>query len=373
MAPTFIDISGHMPAYPPATATAGEQLNHDKISRYERFISSLDLEQFRLDKLEKRLLTVSANALGPVAIPIYVYRSSIPGPTIGITSAIHGNEVNGVAVIQQMFDRLENACAEAEENPVVGTIFGIPVLNVPGFLNSVRSFDGQDLNRLMPGKVDGAAPQQYAYQLFHEVISKFDYVFDLHTASAGRQNSLYVRADMTYPEVSQMAQRLGSQIIVHNSSPGGSLRGCAQAKGIKAITIEIGNPSIFQDDLITKVISGIGNALTVPFGHPLFQVCGLKFPEITPTICYKSYWVFSKTAGILRVYKKVADSPRRGDLIAEIRSIFGEVIEQVYSPIDLDTVVVGIEANPVAKTGNRIIHLGVIGDDFQQDVCDGHL
>lgn len=57
------------------------------------------------------------------------------------------------------------------------------------------------------------------------------------------------------------------------------------------------------------------------------------------------------------MYKKVADYPRRGELIAEIRSIFGEVIEQVYSPIDLDTVVVGIEANPVAKTGNRIVSI----------------
>lgn len=71
------------------------------------------------------------------------------------------------------------------------------------------------------------------------MIMKFDYVFDLHTASAGRQNSLYVRANMADPEVSQMARSVGSQIIVHNSSPSGSLRGCAQAKGIKAITIEV--------------------------------------------------------------------------------------------------------------------------------------
>jgi predicted deacylase len=72
---------------------------------------------------------------------------------------------------------------------------------------------------------------------------KFDYLFDLHTASAGRQNSLYVRANMANPEVNRIARSLGSQIIVHNSSPGGSLRGCAQEKGIKALTIEACQPS----------------------------------------------------------------------------------------------------------------------------------
>lgn len=68
---------------------------------------------------------------------------------------------------------------------------------------------------------------------------KLDYVFDLHTASAGRQNSLYVRADMNVKDISEMATDLSPQIIVHNSSPGGSLRGCAQRNGINALTIEV--------------------------------------------------------------------------------------------------------------------------------------
>jgi hypothetical protein len=30
-------------------------------------------------------------------------------------------------------------------------------------------------------------------------------------------------------------------------------------------------------------------------------------------------------------------------------------MQQVFSPADQDTVIVGLEANPVAKTGNRIV------------------
>jgi hypothetical protein len=55
------------------------------------------------------------------------------------------------------------------------------------------------------------------------------------------------------------------------------------------------------------------------------------------------------------VYKKVAERVGRGELIAEICSVFGEVMQQIFSPTDQDTVIVGLEANPVAKTGNRIV------------------
>ena len=41
-------------------------------------------------------------------------------------------------------------------------------------------------------------------------------------------------------------------------------------------------------------------------------------------------------------------------MIAQIESIFGDPVEAIYAP-DYLTVVVGIEANPVAKEGNRIV------------------
>ncbi|KAJ6032845.1 uncharacterized protein N7446_008861 [Penicillium canescens] len=90
------------------------------------------------------------------------------------------------------------------------------------------------------------------------------------------------------------------------------------------------------------------------------------------------------------LYKKAADRVGRGELIAEICSVFEEVMQQIFSPTDQDTVIVGLEANPVAKTGNGIVnrifllalislthpwqvHLGVIGEEFLERVCDGHL
>ncbi|KAJ5989660.1 hypothetical protein N7481_004870 [Penicillium waksmanii] len=298
-------------------------------------IQSLDTEEFAPGKFEKRWLNISVSALGPVNVPVFAYRGSAPGPTVGIIGAIHGNEVNGIPVIQQIFARLEERLrSEGAVRTIKGTLIGIPVLNVPGFLDSVRSFDGHDLNRLMPGKSNGAAPQQYAYRVFHEIVMKLDYVFDLHTASVGRQNSLYVRADMNDDNINKMATDLSPQIIVHNSSPGGSLRGCAQQNGIKALTIEIGNPSTFQHDLIMRTVDGICNTLTVRLGYPLLSDHATRVQQESPVICCRS---------------------------------------RIVAPDEHDTVIVGLESNPVAKLGNRIVHLGVIGNGFLDGVNDGHL
>lgn len=87
--------------------------------------------------------------------------------------------------------------AEIDVKKLYGTVVAIPCVNVIGYLQYKREFaDGRDLNRLFPGKEDGFVSQVYCYQLMNKVISQFNYLIDLHTASFGRINSYYVRADM---------------------------------------------------------------------------------------------------------------------------------------------------------------------------------
>lgn len=122
------------------------------LDSYIPTIQRLEVQDLSTRKLEKRRLNLSVNALGPVNLPIFAYRGSAPGPIVGIVSTIHGNELNGIPVIQQIFARVE-AAGESDQGTgnFAGALIGAPVLNVPGFLNSARCFDGHDLNRLMPG------------------------------------------------------------------------------------------------------------------------------------------------------------------------------------------------------------------------------
>ena len=49
---------------------------------------------------------------------------------------------------------------------------------------------------------------------------------------------------------------------------------------------------------------------------------------------------------------------RKGEKIATIHSIFGELIEEYTAPED--GIVIGKEIDPVASSGARIIHIGVM-------------
>lgn len=47
-----------------------------------------------------------------------------------------------------------------------------------------------------------------------------------------------------------MARLQQPQIVLHNSGQDGTLRSAASARGIRAITVEIGNPQLFQSQYV---------------------------------------------------------------------------------------------------------------------------
>lgn len=321
-------------------------------------------ELWSTNKVVHQKLELLSGPIDPIHIPFLGFKSSNPGPTIGITCAIHGNEVNGIAVVHELFQNIGELVTS-------GTIIAVPVINVPGFVSSSRLYDNQDLNRLMPGKQNGSLSQTYAFHVFEKMIKKLDISFDLHTASAGRRNSLYVRADLNDSQVYKLATTFNPQIIVHNSSPGGSLRGAASDIGIKALTIEIGNPSVFQEHWIKKTVTGLNLSI-----QRVLEINSENtnkntiLQEHDTVICSRSRWIFTSEGGILRVFLGLTDLVKKGQLIATVSNIFGEVIETIVSHDD--GVIIGREFNPVVSAGGRVVHLGIVGNNFAKNVDDGH-
>ncbi|GAO49334.1 hypothetical protein SAICODRAFT_16043, partial [Saitoella complicata NRRL Y-17804] len=352
----------HAPPAPSATLPINDMqdlsISESNIQTY----SELDLNSVPYGRVTKIWITLIEDSLKPLQVPVLIARGVRPGPIVGMTSALHGNEVNGVRVIHRLFQ------TELDPEQLHGTVVAVPVANVQGFLASQRGFDGQDLNRLMPGKLDGSTPQQYAYALLDRIVRKFDYLIDLHTASKGRVNSLYVRANMLDPRTRRMATLQNPQIIVHNTSPDGSLRGSAMTiHDIPSITVEIGNPGVFQKRFVKSALLGVTNIMSnlgmIPEDHSV--------PEYEPVICDRSYWIFCQKGGILSVIPEVNTWVRKDEVIATIHSIFGQLLDEIRAPED--GIVVGKEVDPVASSGSRIVHLGVTRGEYAKKVEDGHL
>ena len=314
-------------------------------------INQLDLSAAPAGKTTRFWLRLVRDGLGlPVHIPLIVARGREAGPVVGITAAVHGNELNGIPVIQRLF-------REIDTEQLKGTIVGVPVLNVPSFLSKKRRFpDGTDLNHIMPGKPDGNVSQVYAWRIVDRIIRKFDYLIDLHTASTGRINSYYIRADMSDPTVRQMALLQGAQIIVHNPPNDGTLRGTANALSIPAITLEVGNPSTFQKGMIRDGLTGIHNLL----GYLGMTNAPVEKLSENTVLCRSSYWIYTDTGGIMTVHPKIIETVEEGQVIATLRNIFGDVVREYTAPEA--GIVIGKSVSPINQTGGRILHLGLLDD-----------
>jgi len=308
----------------------------------------LKLSVLKRGEINRIYLQLTDNALGtPWRIPLIVIRGKEKGPTLGITAALHGNELNGISTIFKLIEEI---------NPMElkGTLILVPISNVPGYLKNQRVFsDSVDLNRIMPGSSTGSASQLYAHHFITKIVSKFDYLLDLHTASPGRINSLYLRADLENEETRILAYLQNPQIIVKKFDESGTLRGWANDHGIPAITIEIGNPNAFQHSLIDETLTGLLNTM-----RHLGMIEGEVEDMITDAIiCDHSYWIYSSKGGIIDVLPKLADKVKENETIAIIYDVFGQVREKIKAT--QDGVVIGKNINPNCEAGTRVLHLGV--------------
>ncbi len=312
-------------------------------------VTMLELDELPRGAVHRLWVQIAHDGLGlPIRVPVLVARGKREGPVFGLTSAIHGNELNGIPLIHRLMHRMD-------PNQLRGTVVAAVVVNVPGFHAHERRFnDGKDLNHMFPGRADGDTASVYVHRLMDRIVRHFDQMIDLHTASTGRVNSLYVRADMTGERTTRMATLQRPQIIVHNPPADQTLRGCADDLGIPAITLEIGNPQRFHGEYVKRSLTGVRAVLSELGMLPRRQLAHRE-PAV---LCESSFWMYTDAGGLLEVLPKTTDRVQEGEVVARIHDAFGDPVREYRAPAD--GIVIGKSVDPVAQTGARILHLGLI-------------
>ena len=220
-------------------------------------------------------------------IQVFVARGAQAGPTLCLTAAVHGDELNGVEIARSVFERSDPATLS-------GTLITLPIVNVWGFRSGNRYLaDRRDLNRAFPGSQTGSMAGRIAFVLFEYVIRHCDVLVDLHTGSDDRTNLPQIRADLDIPAVFELAKRFGIGVVMGGAGPAGSLRAEANAAGITAIIYEAGGPGRFQQDEIDRGIEGVINVMEY------LRLVGDSPPEPDPQRVFSSTrWVRAVGGGI---------------------------------------------------------------------------
>lgn len=309
---------------------------------------SLDLRSFPPAKRTNFWRSLYEDASGqPVRIPLIVARGSRSGPTVGVTAAIHGNELNGIRIIHHLMEELDL-------DELAGSLVCVPVVNIPSYNLGQREFpDGLDLNHVFPGHAQGKPSEQYARAFVDTVLPSLDYLIDIHTASEGRINTMYVRADLSESISKQMALDFNPQIILDSRSGDGTLRGAARRRKIPAITVEAGNPSVIQGRMVFEGESGVRNVL-----RGLGMLSGDLEKSREPVLCSSSRWLRTTGGGLLQTKFKLMDQVKKRQTLATIYNLFGEVTASYKAPSE--GIVIGMSVNPSAEAGTRYCHLGQV-------------
>lgn len=305
-------------------------------------------ERIKLGQSKDVRLEISETYTGDkVCIPLRVIRAKKPGPTIFITAAIHGDEVNGTGIIH---DFLFGDIVDLKE----GTLILAPVVNVFGFESHGRYLpDRRDLNRSFPGSKTGSLASRIANTLMTELVDKCDYGIDLHTAAFQRTNFPNIRADLANADARRLAEAFGCVMVVDGKGPLGSFRRESTRRGCPTIILEAGEPWKVEPSVLQIGTQGIRNVLI-----NLGMIDGemVKPPFLAKV--RKMQWVRATVGGILKFHVSPGDFVEAGQSIVTNYSIMG--VEQNVLLAPNHGIILGMATMPAVKPGEPICNIATL-------------
>jgi predicted deacylase len=292
---------------------------------------------------------VSETYLGdPVRIPVSVVNGEHAGPTVFLSAAAHGDELNGIEVVREV-------AHEWSHTNLHGTLVCMPVLNVPGFVAQQRYLPvyDRDLNRAFPGDPDSTSAKRMADEIFRNFVAPCDLGLDFHTSTRGRTNMLHVRADMAAADVPRLARAFGSNVVIDGEGPSGTLRREATSAGVPTITVEMGEAHRFQRGLIDRALDGVASVFAEYGVYPTDPVHWPGWRTVVTSD--QKTWIRADDGGLVEMHYDRGDLVREGDAICSISNPFKTDVVDVEAPFT--GLLVGKLQNPVVYPGNPLVHL----------------
>ncbi len=282
----------------------------------------------------------------PTTMPIHVVRGRHPGPSLLVTSAIHGDELNGVEIIRRLL-------GNKSLNRIKGTLILIPVVNVFGFVGQSRYLpDRRDLNRSFPGSPKGSMAARLANLLVTEILPACTHLVDLHTGAIGRENLPQIRGCFNgNTELAEMAHAFNTPVVLDLGLRPGTLREAAHHCGIPSLVYEAGEALRFDEVSIRAGVSGTLNVMS----HLGMIRKRISSKGHHPIVAKSTQWVRAPQSGVTRSLVTLGAKVSAGQKLAYISDPFGEHEEGLDSPVS--GIVIGRTRLPLVHEGEAVFHI----------------
>jgi predicted deacylase len=281
---------------------------------------------------------------GRLNLPVLVVHGRFDGPTVWVSSTIHGDEICGVEIIRRVLEHVEPRVLH-------GTLIALPVVNVHGFNTRDRYLpDRRDLNRAFPGSARGSMASQIAHLMMTEIVQRCSIGIDLHTGADHRTNFPHIRGNLRDPKVLELAEIFAAPLSLHAKVRDGSLRAAATDAGATVLLFEGGEPDRFDEHAIEVGTEGVLRVLA-----SVGMIAGPDSPPRETQLAWSSTWMRATRSGITRLEVSLGAEVEKGDQLATVRDAFGKRLGVVTAR--RAGVVIGHTQHPLVNRGDAVAHI----------------
>lgn len=278
-------------------------------------------------------------------LPILIERGKEPGPNIWLCAASHGDEVNGIEVIQRIFNHLKR-------NPLKrGALYAFPLINPMGFemIRRENPYDTEDINRNFPGDPNGSTTERITNAIFNSIIeTKPDLVIDLH---ADTQKSIpYIIIDQPLAAKKEakeaieksweLADKFGITMTYDIDVEGyrkynvdkSLTAALVNRNQIPAFSVELGGPKIIDERFVRIGVHGIKNILHYfqmieKNGKPWVSETKIETKERLGLVEN----ITSNESGIIEFLVKPGQFVKEGNALAKVANVLGKIEEIIFA------------------------------------------
>ena len=284
----------------------------------------------------------------PLEIPVVIVNGAKSGPVFWVNGAIHGDEPEGPLACQI-------ALAEVDPANLSGTLVMCPVVNVPAFEAAQRGNPADtfsyDMNRIYPGRDNGYLSERVAAAHAAAMGPVADFEISIHSGGAHSflDKSMFIDES---PESLELGTAMGPGwgCIMSNFNPSGSPMAYMKKLGKVGITVELGGRSATTPEAFAKIGRELANSILNILRHYKMYPGQAEYPS--PRYKGEQEALLAPASGIFIPEPGVnfLTMMKKGDRIARIKSIFGDVLGEIVAPAD--GMFFGLRALPNVTSGD---------------------
>lgn len=289
--------------------------------------------------------------------PYIAIAGSAPGASVLITAGIHAAEYTGIEAAIRLGRTID-------PNAVRGTVVILPLLNRPGFYERsiyVNPEDGDNLNRLFPGRSDGTWGERFAHRLLTEIVQRCDHAIDLHAGDLVEELTPFVILRETGDaaldaRIVRMANAYGARWAVKSAPTGerpGSLYAVAAQRGVASMLAESGGRGLLIEEDVERHVRGVTNIL-----REIDVLAGGAESVPPPTVVRAFEWIRSPVEGMFRCAVRVEQMVREGDAVGEMTDLVGAPLARITAPVG--GVVLFVVTSPAIKEDGLLLAIGAL-------------